>query len=144
MHSIVDILLHLPPLIGVSLDAGKRMPELYTIRDIMYHLQMTYYWLKAANAEMKSLTQSVEITSQEEGEHKLIIPTLIGTSEQLEYMRKHLRDLSADTYEYFDNTPLPQGVKHKVEQAYNNMMTALFNTELSTTYYEQLTTRREF
>lgn len=144
MNNITDIILKLPAITGVCIDSARRNPQLYSIRDITYHLQMSYYWLKSAREEMKSLTQSIELTQEGEGEHKLVIPTLLGTPEQLEYLRKNLTELTEGTYIFFTDTPMPDGVKHKVEQSYNNMMLALFNTELSTMYYEQLTNPRQY
>lgn len=139
MNSILDIIIKLPALIGVSIEMHRRVPQLYTVRDITYHLQMTYYWLKYANKELKDLTESVDlIESEGEGEHKFVIPTLIGVPEQLEYLKIHLTSLAKDTVEYGDNTPLPNTIKYKIERSYDNMMLALFNTDLSTNYYGQL------
>jgi hypothetical protein len=138
MNNISEIILQLPSLIGVSLDSMNNCPKLYTIRDIMYHLQMGYYWLKEANTEYRLLDRSTLITANEDEEHELIIPTILGTQEQLGYLKDNLTKLGQETWEYCDNAVLPLPVKYKVEQAYNNIMLALFNTELSTTYYEQI------
>lgn len=141
MNNITDILIRLPALIAVSLDSMTNCTQLYTIRDIMYHLQMSYYWLKQANIESNALNQSVLIAAGEH-EHELHIPIIYGTYEQLEYLKDNLTNLGQDTWDYSDNAVLPLPVKYKVDQAYNNIMLALFNTELSTTYYEQLSGRK--
>lgn len=139
MNNIAEIMLQLPPVIGVTLDTHRAVPQLFSIRDITYHLQMCYYWLRTANTEMRALQGSDGITEGLEGGHKLFIPTLLGPTEQLAYISKQLIEITQDTWDYIDNTPMPSEVKYKLDQAYNNMMQALFNTELSTTYYDQLT-----
>lgn len=143
MNNISDIMLALPKIIGVNLDTRRRVPELaQNLQDIFYHMQMAFYWLKHAKQELKDEIQSTELTQHtEEPEHKLVIPTLLGPPEQFDYMKRNLSEVSTETYQYYNDTPLPQGVKHKMEQAYNNMMLALFNTELSMTYYEQIRNR---
>lgn len=138
MNSILEIILKLPPVIGVSIDSTRKNPQLFPLLEVTYNLQMGYFWLKEANIEMKSMMNSVEITEQGTEEHRLVIPTFIGTVEQLDYMRTNLRELSKGTQEYINDTALPQEVEYKVKQAYNSIMLALFNTELSTSYYGQI------
>lgn len=144
MNNITDIILRLPGLIGTTINTQAGIPELYTIRDIMYHLQMSYYWLKQANKEAKAQDDSIVLISSEEGERpELIIPAITDTGEQLGYLKENLTTLSGDTWNYIGDNILTPSIEYKVEQAYNNMMLALFNTELSTTYYEQISRQRE-
>lgn len=139
MNNITDIILRLPAITAVSIETTRRNMSLYPLKKVTHQLQMSYYWLKHANEEMKKLSSQTELIVEEtDEEHKLVIPTLLGTPEQLEYIRRELEQLGEETYTYINDVSLPQGVRHKVEQSYNCIMTALFNTELSTTYYEQL------
>lgn len=139
MNNIVDLIIRLPASIGVSLSAAHNRPDLYTLRDIMYHLQMSYYWLKQANEEFKVFSNETLITSGEEEEHKLIIPSYPDLADALKYLKDELTKLGQDTWDYSDSAVLPHPVKYKIDQGYNNIMLALFNTEISTMYYEQLT-----
>lgn len=145
MNNISDIILKLPPILGVSIETTRKIPTLYSIKDITFHLQMCYYWLKAAKLEMQAVTGTQNLVgSNGDVEHKVIIPTLLGVPEQMEFMKKSLENLTAETWDYIDNVPLPAPVRYKLERSYDNMSMALFNVELSTTYYEQLTTARGY
>lgn len=143
MNNITEIILKLPPVLGVSIDAGRKNPMIASFTSVIYNLQMAFFWLKEAKNQLEALTQPISITSAEgqEQEHRLVIPTLLGTPEQLGYMKNQLRELSTGILVFTDEYTLPTEVKYKIDQAYNSIMLGLFNTELSTQYYEQLNTR---
>lgn len=138
MNSITEIISKIPAIIGVGIEAQRRTPALFPLKEITYNMQMCYYWLKEANDELKGYVNSVELSEDTDEKYKLVIPTLLGTPEQLNFMHEHITELAKGTWEYVDSVPLPASVKYKLEQSYNSTMIALFNTKLSTTYYEQL------
>jgi hypothetical protein len=138
MNNLREIQIKLSPITVLTIDAA-RVTGLSAVRDITYHLQMTYYWLKYANAEMMELSGELISTEEREPEeHEVIIPNIKDALEQFNYIRKQLDETAREVFEYITETSLPAGVKYKTEQAYNNIMQAVFNTEISTVYYESL------
>jgi hypothetical protein len=108
------------------------------MKDAVHNLQLTYYWWKEADTELKKYIDTPElIENPDDRQYISRAPTLIGTKEQLDYIIDHLKNLSDDTQKYLEEYPLPMGVKYKVEQGYNNVMEAMFNADISTKYYEE-------
>lgn len=143
MNNITDVILKLPAIIYVSIETHRNQPELFPIKEITYHLQMGFYWLKAANTELQKYDSSIVLSEGENEVTEFTVPTLGTIPDCLKYMTDNLIELSNEMQEYIQDTALPESVKYKVERAYDNTMMSLFNTNLSTIYYGQLTKQRQ-
>ncbi len=136
MNNIFELLLKLPTVTDVSIGCYSKNPILHPLKDTVHNLQLTFYWWQEAQAEMNSY-QSKEITEDAERRMATRPPTLVGTYEQLGYIKEQLKELSTSAQQYLESSPLPLGVKYKVEQGYNRVMEAMFNADISTKYYDE-------
>lgn len=137
-NNIFELLLKLPTVTDVAITCFSKNNMLYPLKETIHNLQLTYYWWQEAKREMDSYTEEV-LTTEADSKGSLTRqpPTLIGAYEQLNYITEHLSNLGKDTQGFLEDTPLPQGVKYKVEQGYNKVMEAMFNADISTKYYDE-------
>lgn len=140
MTSIQELLAKIPPVMSVSIDCQAKNPMLYPMRDAIFMLQLTTYWWKDAIKDLEgNIGDNIELLESGSPENtKVVIPTLIGAGEQLEYVRRGLSELGKETHEYIHTVSLPPLAQHHLVQGYNKIMDALYSTNISKHYYEQI------
>lgn len=137
MASIFEILVKLPEPLSCAINCFSKNPILSPLKDVVHNLQLSYYYLKDADEEMRSMSNSIELT-QEGSEQKMpVAPSLIGTQEQLEYLKKHLIEMRKDIRSYLITVDIPQEVYYNVRRGYDKITEALFNTNITVTYYDE-------
>jgi len=138
MTSIFELLIKLPTPTDVAITCYSKNNLLFPLKDAIHNLQLTYYWWKEAQDELDKYRGEEIVEKTEDKMSYPQPPTLIGATEQLNFIKQHLRELGNNTQEFLDGAPLPTTVKYKIEQGYNKVMDALFNTDISLKYNEEI------
>lgn len=138
MNSIEELISRLPAVTKVSIDVQHSQPILYPIKDTITNLQLAFYWWKEAVEDLNLITTGAVI---QEGEHnrellQMLLPTLIGAKEQLDYLEKELNTLAEEVDRYLLDAVIPETVGNKVRQGYNKIKEAYFTVKISNIYYD--------
>ena len=141
MNQIDELLLKLPAVIAVGVDCYGKNPMLYPLRESINKMHLAGYWWGIASKDLNNQMVGTEIGGETEEEIKIIVPTMLGAGEQLNYLSKNLGEVTKSTADYLNSVELPPQVKYNVEQGYNKLMEAMFNIDISTKFYEQINTR---
>ncbi len=140
MNNIQELITKLPAVTSVSITLFDKQQELYPMKDVIFNLQLCFYWWREAADELSKIQNSIVLSETEATgtTDNLTLPTLIGTEDQLQFLETNLKQLTTNCIQYLDDNLLPQQVQHKVIQGYNKVMDAYFSTKISAMYYEQL------
>lgn len=146
MTSIIELTAKLLPIIAVTARTSEKIPQLYTLRDIVQSLQYTFYWFQSAERELAIAQSEDEIITTDSEEEvftlkKVIPPTLIGAQENMDYLKEQLSALADATDQFINSSGLPIGVEYKMRQGYNKIMEGLFSVQISNTYYDEFNRR---
>lgn len=114
---------------------------LYPLRDAINKLHLAGYWWNKASKDLSDQNAGILLNDGGQEEIKIIIPTMLGAGEQLNYLMTNLKDVTKNTTEYLGSVELPPHVKYDVEQGYSKIMDAMFSVDISTKFYEQINTR---
>lgn len=144
MTNIQELTSKITPVMYVAIDCQNKNPALYPLRDAIFMLQLATYWWKDAQKDLEHQGVGTGITVEETEStenNKIVIPTLIGAGDQLNYIKQGLRDLGHNAFEYIYSAALPPQALYNLKQGYGKVMDALYSAEISTHYYEQLRTK---
>lgn len=145
MSSIFQLMSKLPPVVETAINCFSKNQVLFPVKDSTYCLQMVWYWWHAADRQLTEQTKDdiVERALPEsEGQTMLKSPTLISTSEQLDYMIDRMKELIKETEEYLNEASLSPEIHYKVTRGYDRLMEALFNIETAKSHYGELNRKR--
>lgn len=137
---MIPVIVHkIVPVIETTLNCLSKNTQLHPLQDAIYSMQLSIYWLKAADRELGV----VDDDSLDHGTPTLPVvkrqPTLLGMPAYFEFLASQLREVSKEIQDYSEESALPPSVLYKVNRGYDRIMEALFNTELANNYYGQLT-----
>lgn len=143
MNSIFELLTKLPPIVETAITCYSKNNQLFPIKDSTYCLQLTWYWWKSADTELNEQNKD-DIVQQAEQVQELQLksPTLISSTEQMEYMISQMELLSKGVQEYMATTSLPPSVQYKVERGYDRLMESLFNIQTAKSHHVELNRKR--
>ncbi len=138
---IFDLLIQIPPIADTALRCFINNRVINTLKDVNHDVQLYYLWLTTAKEEIEAEAEGIRLTTAEHPKPlEYTIPN--DTQEQLTYIYQSLKALSEDTKTFIESSTISPSAQYKVLQAYNKVMEAMFNTLISTTYYEELSRHR--
>lgn len=140
MTNIQEILERLGPILEVNIGTYYRNKELFPLQDAQHGMQVGFRWLKLANEELGKSGVGKVLEQKGEQTRETIIkpPTLLGTTEQLSYMREQLISIVEELEDYKDETSLPSRIQYKIDRGYDKLVEALFDTETAHIHFNQL------
>lgn len=141
-QSIFELLIQIPPIADTALRCFINNRVINTLKDVNHDIQLYYLWLTAAKEEIEAESQEGVRLSTSEPPKPLEYTIPNDTQDQLTYMYQSLKALSKDTEHFIELSTISPSAQYKVLQAYNKVMEAMFNTLISTTYYEELSKHR--
>lgn len=142
--SIYELMSKLPPIVETAIHCFSKNQILFPVKDSTYCLQMVWYWWHRADVQLTEETKDdiVESSRVEEGKGILKSPTLISTSEQIEYLITQLNELVKETEQYLGEASISPEIHYKVSRGYDRLMEALFNIETAKSHYAEVTRKR--
>lgn len=140
MNSIYELMCKLPQVVETAINCYAKNQSLFAVKDGTYCLQMTWYWWKSAETELlKNPDGDIVATAGDNTVRQLPkSPTLISSSEQLEYMISQLDTLGKEAKQFMDEACLPPEVQYRVERGYDRLTEAMFNMQIAVIHNAEL------
>lgn len=139
MKNIPELLGKLPTIATVVIQCYSKNQVLFPLKTTNDNVQMLFYWWSEASKELDQILGPPDVIQDGDSRTAIIPPTLLATSEQLQYVIDQLEGLASETQEYLNEAPLPASVKYKVERGYDKLMEAKFSTQTAASHYGELT-----
>lgn len=140
MREILDITAKIPPILSVTLDFTRAHPDLQVTQDIIYCLQMGFYWWKECAQEMANLMEgTADAALPGTAIEYAGPPNLEGCTgrDYLNYMYTSLKDLTKEAQGLSEDLLLPPKVLLWFQSGIFNIMQARFSAQITIDYYEQ-------
>lgn len=129
MREIIELAAKIPPLVETTLSFLQRNTQYFPAQDVVYNLQMSYYWWKEA---AQAVSSHMDGTIVKDGPPINVdySPTLMGPQDQLNYLSTRISELARAAVDIKDDALLPPRVGQWVENGITTIMMAKFNVNI--------------